>query len=123
MKNTIGRNIEILLIYEIKLDYSFPSAQFKIDGFSAPFRFERNNKWGGILMYIREDIPSRQLFCKSQCRIDIVSGEINLRKGQWFLNGSYNPHRNSISNHLDPLNSQIDEYIEKCGNFFFIGDF
>ena len=56
MKNTIGRNIEILLIYEIKLDDSFPSAQFKIDGFSAPFRFERNNKWGGILMYTREDI-------------------------------------------------------------------
>ena len=54
--------MDILLICETKLDDVFLSAQFKIDEFSAPFRFDRSNKRVGLLMYIREDIPSHQLF-------------------------------------------------------------
>ena len=80
-------------------------------------------KGGGLLMYIREDIPSRQLFCKSQYYTEAISAEINLKKRKWFLNRLYNPHRNSISNQLDSLNSIIDEYIETYDNFLFIEDF
>ena len=73
-------------------------------------------------MYTREDIPSRQLFCKSQCHIKTISVEINLKKKK--LNGSYNPYRNSISNRLDSLNPLIDKYIETWrGEFAFIEDF
>ena len=36
-------------------------------------------------MYISEDIPSHQLFCKSQCYIETISVEINLKKRK--LNG------------------------------------
>ena len=46
LKNTVRRNIDILLISEIKLDDLFPSAQFKIDGIKAPFRFDINSKGG-----------------------------------------------------------------------------
>ena len=71
LKHTIRRNVNIALISKTKLDYSFTSVQFRINGFSALFRFDRNVKGGRLLMYIREDIPSRQLFCKSQCYIDL----------------------------------------------------
>ena len=66
LKNTVGRNIIITLNSEIKLDYLFSLAQFKINGFSAPLRFKGDSKRGGPLMYTREDIQSRQLFCKSK---------------------------------------------------------
>ena len=78
-KNTIGRNIDINLISQTELDDSFTSDQFKIDGFSAPFRFDRNSKGGELLTYIREDISSRQLFCKSQCYTETILVEINLK--------------------------------------------
>ena len=42
VKNTISRNIDILLISETKVDNSFPLAQLKIDGFSVPFRLDIN---------------------------------------------------------------------------------
>ena len=71
LKHTIRRNVDIALISKTKLDSAFTSAQFRINEFSAPFSFDRNIKVGGLLMYIREDIPSRQLFCKSQCYIDL----------------------------------------------------
>ena len=54
LKFIIDNNIDIFLISEIKLDDSFPSAQFLINGFGAPYRFDRNSKGGGVLFYIRE---------------------------------------------------------------------
>ena len=117
------KNVDIFLISETKLDDSFPSAQFKIEGFTTPYRYDRNDKGGRLLLYIREDIPSRLLQCKSQCNIESLSVEINLRKRKWFLNCSYNPHRNSISRHLECLNRVIDKHIKTCDNFILIGDF
>ena len=37
-------------------------------------------KRGWFLMYIHEDIASHQVFCKSQCYIEIMSVKINLKK-------------------------------------------
>ena len=53
------------MISETKLDESFPTSQFMINGFSAPFRLDRNDKGGGIILYIREDIPSRLVSTES----------------------------------------------------------
>ena len=49
------------MISESKLDDSFPHGQFLIDGFHTPFRFDRNKNGGGILLYVREDIPAKIL--------------------------------------------------------------
>ena len=53
------------------------------------------------LVDIHEDINSRILISKLKCNIETFSVAINLRKKKWFLNGSYNPHQNLISNHLE----------------------
>ena len=74
-------------------------------------------------MYIREDILSRLLQCKSQCNIESLSVDINLKKRKWFLNCSYNHDRNSVSSHLDSLNRVIDEHSKTYDNFILIGDF
>ena len=52
--------MDILLISETKLN-SFPENQFFIDGISRPYRLDRRGKGGGILLYIREHIPSRKV--------------------------------------------------------------
>ena len=61
----IKDNIDILMISETKLDQSFPTNQFMINGFGAPFRLDRNVKGSGIILYIREDIPSRLVSTES----------------------------------------------------------
>ena len=116
----IDNNIDLLLISETKLDDSFPIAQFQMKGFSVPYRYDRNGKGGGLLLYIREDIQSKLLSSKSKCNIETLSVAVNLRKRKWFLNCSYNPHQNLISNHLECLNRLIDEH---GSSFIFIGDF
>ena len=56
VKVLIENNIDILVLTETKIDSGFPNAQFRIDGFSEPFRLDQNKFGGGVLIYIREDI-------------------------------------------------------------------
>ena len=53
MKIMLTRVIDISMITETKLDDTFPVSQFEIDGFSTPFRLDRNKNGGDILLYIR----------------------------------------------------------------------
>ena len=57
----LNNNIDILMISETKIDDTFPDSQFLIEGFSVPYRLDRTAKGGGILLYIREDIPSKRI--------------------------------------------------------------
>ena len=58
----IGQGIfDILIINETKLDASFPVNQFFINGFSTPYRLDRNRNEGGIIIYVRENISRKML--------------------------------------------------------------
>ena len=59
LSTMINGNIDIFMITETKLDETFPAVQFSLQGFFDPYQFERNRNGGGIMLYIREDIPSR----------------------------------------------------------------
>ena len=102
----------------------FPLSQFVIDGYSEPYRFDRNRNGGGVLIYIREDIPSKLLADhKLPHDIEEIFVQLNLRKKKWLIFGSYN------------LPSQSDEYffhqvkkgLDMCSKFYerfmLIGDF
>ena len=80
----LDKNVDISFLSETKLNESFFLSLFKIEGFTTPHRYDRNDKPDGLLLYIREDIPSRLLQCKSQCNIERLSVEINLKKRKFF---------------------------------------
>ena len=59
---TIANFADILIITESKLDQSFPESQFFLSiCFSKSFRKDRNRHGGRLLMYIKEDIPQKEL--------------------------------------------------------------
>ena len=47
------------MISETKLDESFPKGQYLIKGFINPYRLDRSSKGGEIMLFTREDIPSK----------------------------------------------------------------
>ena len=49
------------MISETKIYNSFPNVLFLIKDFCEPFRIDRNIQGGGILFYVREDIPNKFL--------------------------------------------------------------
>ena len=54
-------NIDILVISETTIDKYFPINQFSIDGYNLPYRLDRNQDEGGLLVYFRTGITSRKL--------------------------------------------------------------
>ena len=45
------------MISETKVDEYFPHVQFFLDGFGTTFRLDRNRDGGGVMLFIRNDIP------------------------------------------------------------------
>ena len=79
-KSVINGNIDILVITETKIDQSFPICQFFIEGYSPPFRLDRDVNGGGVIIYVKEDIPVKLL--KDHATPKNVEGiflEINLK--------------------------------------------
>ena len=113
-----------MLVSETKLDDSFPTAQFWLDGFSKAYRLDRCSNGGGILLYVKDDIFSRlltdhRLPDNNEC----LFTESNIRNKKWLLCCLYNPHKNNISNHISHLSKGLDNYISPYDNILFLGDF
>ena len=77
LNEIIKDNVDVLLISETKIDSSFPTAQFYIHGFTT-YRRDRNINGGGIILYIRGDIPSTLL--NTDTSVEGFYVEINVRK-------------------------------------------
>ena len=112
------------MLSETKLDSSFPSTQFLINGFSVPHRLDRNSKSGGILLYVRDKIIVLPLNRYSlPPHIEIFFFELNLRNRKWLVCCSYNPHKNLIKEHLRVLTEDIQFYSKDYENIILMGDY
>ena len=59
-KYFIDENIDIILLLDTKLNDTFPVNQF-INGFHAPYRADRTDKGGGLLLFVCSHLPVREL--------------------------------------------------------------
>ena len=126
LREVIGKNIDILTIQETKLDSSFPIGQFLIEGYSEPYRLDRNRNGGGVMIYVREDIPSRLLskhtFTKA---IEGLFVEVNLRKTKLLFFGAYRSDHPEYgvdtSEFLNQVSLALDKY-STYDKFLLAGD-
>ena len=126
LKTIVRKNLDILVINETKLDDNFPTAQFLLDGYREPYRKDRTKNGGGVLVYVKEDIPSKELPRYSlPDDIEGIFFEINLRKTKWLMFGSYHPPHKSQPNDyfLNHLERAMDKFLTVYSNFLLIGDF
>ena len=85
--------MDIFTIVETKLIGSFPTAEFEIKEYYSLSRLDVTNKSGGLLVYIKSSIPSRNLSCGDVYNSkQAISFEINLRKEKWLMISIYHPH-------------------------------
>ena len=80
LKEVIGNKINIFLTSETKLDDTFVLSQFILEGFTPLYRLDRTEHGGGLMLFIREDIPFKQLpNVNPSDKIENIFVEINLR--------------------------------------------
>ena len=70
------------MVTECKID---DSLQFHMQGYSNPFRLDRNSHGVGLLLYVREDVPAKLINNRNfDNDIEAMFIEINLRKKKWL---------------------------------------
>ena len=92
------RHEDLLMISKTINDESFPKSQFLIKGFSDPCRVDQNIHGGGTLLHVREG-KTAKLLLREPIPLECFFVELNLRKRNWIISFSYNPHKNNISKH------------------------
>ena len=92
LSEQIKGKVDVLMISETKIDDGFPIGQFLIEEFCTAYGLDCNSKVGGILLYVREKIPSN-LITADINPIESFYVELNLRNNNWLINCSHNPHK------------------------------
>ena len=124
LSDIVTDKIDILCITETKIDDTFPLSNLLIAGFSPPYRLDRTSNGGGLLAYVRSDIPSKVL--KSfpvPNGMECLFFEINLFRKKWILGNFYNPSKNIIDTQLTLLGTCLDHYYQLYDNIILLGDF
>jgi len=118
----LGDYVDVLSIAETKLDDSFPPSQFCLQNFKRPYRLDISGRSGGLLTFVRSDIPSRQLTNTSiPSGIQILCVELNLRKRKWILLNVYRPPKQDPNFFLDKL-SECLIYFSNYDSIIINGD-
>ena len=124
LKEIVQKNIDILTISETKLDESFPTNQFYMDGYAPPIRLDRSSEGGGILVYIRGDIPAKHL--KNHPLPKCCEGmfiELKLRNINLLVFSGYIPYKSNISTFLKDIEKSLNKYLSKYDNIILLCDF
>ena len=123
LKALVTEMLDILIITETKSDNTVPVSQFHIDGYSKPYRFDRNRNGVDIIIYVREDIPNRMLTKHNfPDNIEGLFIELNFRKSKWLLGRMYHPPSQPNQYFFTFLNKALDVY-SNYEHFLLIGDF
>ena len=82
---------DIFLVSESKLDNTFPTNLFKINGYKI-FRYDRNRFGGGLFLYVNEQVPCRLLQGHPNfSNLEILVLEVYQNNRKWLFLGVYKP--------------------------------
>ena len=101
------RLVDILFISETKLDSTFTQAQFDAPGYNS-FRKDRNCHGGGLLAYIRSDLPARRSPDLELSRIESLIIEITINNRKWGIICAYRPPSMNNSIFIDDFTAGVD---------------
>ena len=83
LKETVLKYIDIVLVTETK---TFLESLFLMDGFSKPYRLDRNKNGGGVMIFIHETMSSKilekHIFTND---VECIFVELNFQKSKWLL--------------------------------------
>ena len=123
LKAIVSSTLDIITIAETKLDSTFTTSQFMIDGFIKPFRFDRNKYGGGLLTFVRNGVPVREIRSyKFPSEIEIIVLELIIKKDRWLLLNLYRPPTQCPKFFFNEIEKGLDFYNSKYEKYILIGD-
>ena len=112
----------MFFLSETKLDETFPSNQFQIEG-CKNFRLERKCYRGGVCMYVNQNIAARRVEYTSLSNIESICFELNLRRRKWLVIGIYKRPSYSEDAYVKSLSSCLTNAAKEFDNIVLLGNF
>ena len=122
VKPIISPNFDILLVSETRLYESFPNNQFSISGYRM-FRQDRNCFGGGLCIYVKENIASKQLNLHLDKETEAIYLEISIRLRKWLIVGLYKSPSQNNTLCLENMSKNLSRYLDSYENITLLGDF
>ena len=92
-------------------------------GSQKPFRNDRNRKGGGLMIFVREDIPCKKINIDFPRDFECIALEINFRKEKWLFIGCYHLPKQRDEYFFEQLSQILDKLGTSYNNFLISGDF
>ena len=123
----IMRELEptVLAIAETKLNDSYPSSQFRVDGYYCPNEYRKDRSYnggGGILVYIRQGIPAKRLTAFEPQGIESIFFEVIFGKQKWCIISTYRSEDVKVVDYFDILSKSLDLVYNTYDNVILMGD-
>ena len=113
--------MDCLIVSETKLDDSFPDGQFRVPNYTM-YRRDRNGHGGGLIVYIRADIPSRRVDNNESLLMENITIEFTLKRVSWSLLAIYRPPKLSNDTFLQENTTVLDRAYTRTENILIAGD-
>ena len=120
----IKNRVDIIMVSETEIDEPFPLNQFKIEGYTNPFRLDRNSNGGGAMIYFPDYLHCKKVETYSlPVEVEDMFIEMTVRKTKWLIISGYNPHKELISYFLGHISKGPDRFLANYDNFLVLGVF
>ena len=115
--------IDVFVIQETKLDSSFPHAQFHVTGYSHR-RMDNKADSGGLIMYIRDDIPNRPRCDIEESDTDLESMcmDVTIDKEKWLILTIYCRPPTNQRILEEKMSVMLDKMLTETTNIIVLGD-
>ena len=114
---------DVVLVSESKLDHTFPSSQFRINGYKS-FRLDRNCSGDGLILYVNENISCKPLQEHVHLpNFEVIAIEFYQNNQKWLLLGLYKPLNQKTSDFIENLSLILDLFLKNSDKVTLIGDF
>ena len=115
--------VDYLAISESKLDSSFPSAQFHVEGYVI-LRQDNTDSSGGLIIYVRSDLPHRRL-PDAECNsngIESLCVEVTVGKSKTVLTCIYKHPKVKKLIFKECISKMADKLMSTHDDLIFLGD-
>ena len=95
--------------------------QLKVEGYTM-YRKDRNSNGGGLILFIKNDVTSRQMPDLEFKDVESISVELCIGNAKWLLKGAYKPP--SLKNNIFSMDFQttMDKIYMSYQNVILLGD-
>ena len=116
--------VDVMGLSETKIDSSFMTSQFNVCNFKI-YRKDRNSRGGGIMFYVRSDLPQRirpDLECNINSEVEHLVLEVILRKEKFIFILMYSPPNVAKEKTIQTMSNVLDKCCCECKTLYVMGD-